>query len=244
MIDMKAIILAAGYGTRLGQAGENLPKGLIPYKDTTLIGHVISELVNINIQEVVVVTNAKYYQQYNIWAKNQPVKINLINDHTLSSEQRLGALGDLKYAVEQAEFSGHNIMVLPSDTYFEFSLKSFLECIGKTPDEFSVIVKQMEPEFIKNRLGCAELSLDNKIVKCVEKPEIPLWPYGVMPFYYYPASIVALIDKYKAEGNSLDAPGSITPWLLKHSIPVNACVVKDKTIDVGTIKEMETLKAM
>jgi glucose-1-phosphate thymidylyltransferase len=241
---MKAIILAAGYGTRLGQVGENLPKGLITYKNTTLIGHVIAELENIQIEEVVVVTNAKYFEHYREWSKKQPIKINLVNDLTVSSDQRLGALGDLKYAIEQAGFIGQNIMVLPSDTYFEFPLNRFLETIKISPDEFAVIVKEMDPEIIKNRLGCAKISEDNKIIEFVEKPENPLWPFGVMPFYYYPANVVTLIERYKSEGNSLDAPGSIISWLLKNKVSVNACIVKDKTIDVGTIKEMETLKTM
>ena len=66
--------------------------------------------------------------------------------------------------------------------------------------------------------------------------------YGVVPFYYYPAKIHSLLAKYEKEGNSMDAPSNIIPWLLKNNLPVRACIATHNTIDVGTLKEIEELR--
>jgi glucose-1-phosphate thymidylyltransferase len=238
----KAIILAAGYGTRLGKAGEQLPKGLIEFNHTNLISHVVTELHSNHVTAIAVVTNAKYYDQYHRWADSQPPGITLINDHTTSPANRLGALGDLRFAIDQLGWQKQNILVAPSDTYFTFPLASFLATITQSPADFAAIVKIMPPEVIKNRFACAALSPDHQILECVEKPEVPLWPYAVLPFYYYPAEIHPLIAKYQAEGNSPDAPGSIIPWFLKNTVRVNACLVADEALDIGTPTELDLLK--
>jgi glucose-1-phosphate thymidylyltransferase len=244
MKKIRALILAAGYGTRLKTIGNNLPKGLITFGNTCLVQHVISELHNNNISEAAIITNEKYYAKYKSWLDCGSYKCILLNDKTRSADERLGALGDLKFAIDQLGWQKENILVVPSDTYFSFSLKPFLNTIAKHPDDFSSIVRKMDIEEIRNRLGCAILSTKKLITKFVEKPAEPPTNYGSIPFYYYPAKIHKLLAKYAAEGNSMDAPGNIIPWLIKNKIPVRASIVSENTLDVGTMVEIEKLRSI
>ena len=56
---MKAIILAAGMGTRLGKYTENLPKGMLPFLGKSLIGRQVETLHSCGINDIVIVTGYK-----------------------------------------------------------------------------------------------------------------------------------------------------------------------------------------
>lgn len=239
----KSIVLAGGYGTRLLDVGQLIPKGLIEYQGTNLINRVVNELQKINIHEIAVVTNAKYFKQYQEWQTATSADVTLLNDTSTSPENRLGALGDLSFAINALGWSNEHILVAPSDTYFAFPLTSFQTTINQYPEEFVTIVRDVGKDAIKNRLGCAVISDTQLITDFVEKPESPQSPYAAIPFYYYPPAILGLLPQYQAEGNSMDAPGNLIPWLLKKSIPVHACVVTDTTIDVGTPAELALLQS-
>ncbi len=52
---MKAIILAAGEGTRLKKYTQDLPKGMLPFADKTLIEHQIDAYRSAGIEDVIIV---------------------------------------------------------------------------------------------------------------------------------------------------------------------------------------------
>jgi len=56
---MKAIILAAGMGTRLGKYTENLPKGMLPFLGKSLIERQVETLRSCGINDIVIVTGYK-----------------------------------------------------------------------------------------------------------------------------------------------------------------------------------------
>jgi len=62
---MKAIILAAGNGTRMGDLTKDLPKPLLPYQGKPFIQHIIDRLIAVNIHEIFIVINPKYRALFN-----------------------------------------------------------------------------------------------------------------------------------------------------------------------------------
>jgi glucose-1-phosphate thymidylyltransferase len=80
---MKAIILAAGYATRMYPLTENQPKALLPIKGKAVIDYIIDQINNIpEIDAIYVVTNRKFYPNFCEWA-------NIMNSHTPSHVGRL-----------------------------------------------------------------------------------------------------------------------------------------------------------
>ena len=77
---MKAIILAAGMGTRLGKYTENLPKGMLNFNGRSLIEWQIFQLKKCGIDQIIVVTGYKkekinytgvqYYHNYEYASTN------------------------------------------------------------------------------------------------------------------------------------------------------------------------------
>ncbi|TAN59481.1 nucleotidyltransferase family protein, partial [bacterium] len=72
---MKALILAAGYGTRLYPLTKKYPKALLPVGTRPLIDYIIDKLSGIkSISEVIVVTNDKFFSNFASWAKRSRLK--------------------------------------------------------------------------------------------------------------------------------------------------------------------------
>jgi glucose-1-phosphate thymidylyltransferase len=126
---MKALILAAGYATRMYPLTENQPKPLLKVGKSSIIEHQLKRLKELpEVEEIFIVTNARFYDQFRIWLNNftYPKKITLINDGTLSKDDRLGAVGDINFSLKEAEING-DMLVLAGDNLFEDDLKDFLK---------------------------------------------------------------------------------------------------------------------
>lgn len=59
MAELKAVILCAGQGRRLAPLTENRPKCLLPVGDKTILEHILDNLEDANIAEVILVTGFK-----------------------------------------------------------------------------------------------------------------------------------------------------------------------------------------
>ena len=100
---MKAIILAAGYATRLYPLTEKFSKALLPVQGKPIISHIVENLYEINkIDEIYVITNNLFYKDFLEWkSTNKYEKVKIINDNTTSDKNKLGAIGDIKYTIDK-----------------------------------------------------------------------------------------------------------------------------------------------
>ena len=62
---MKAIILAAGKGSRLGALGEVHPKCMLPLSNKLIIDHMCDTLLDVGISDIIVVGGYKIEEIYN-----------------------------------------------------------------------------------------------------------------------------------------------------------------------------------
>ena len=121
---MKAIVLCAGYATRLGELTKNMPKPLLRVRNQTLLDLLVDNLQEIDaIDEIVIVSNAKFFKNFKDWAKtresNAPIVV--LNDGSTSNDNRLGAIGDIKFAMKDFDIRRiyHNMLSVnsPYNTY-------------------------------------------------------------------------------------------------------------------------------
>ena len=117
---MKAIILAAGYATRLYPLTENCPKALLPVGGRSILDHLLSHLRHApGLDEVHIVSNHRFFRNLSDWAEGAretyaPLKLKVWDDGTTSNENRLGAIGDIRFAIEKAELDD-DLLVAASD---------------------------------------------------------------------------------------------------------------------------------
>lgn len=231
---MQCILLAAGYATRLYPLTENMPKALLKLGDKTILEMVTDKIDEVkDVENIYIVTNEKFYKNFLGWSKTYsgPKTIKVLNDHTTDNDNRLGAIGDLKYVID-TEKVDDEILVMASDNIFDFSLNDFVSMYRET-DKDMICAHVIENKEDLHSMGVIELEADGKVKSFEEKPQNPKTDLGVPPFYLYKKETISLIDKYLKEGNNPDAPGHFVPWLIEQN-DVYAYVFDAVRIDIGT----------
>ena len=126
---MQCVLLAAGYATRLYPLTENMPKALLRLGKKTILDMVVEKIDEVeDIENIYIVTNEKFSDHFLNWSKSYKgsKQIKIINDRTTSNDNRLGAIGDLKYVIGLENISDE-ILVMASDNIFDFSLNDFVD---------------------------------------------------------------------------------------------------------------------
>lgn len=230
---MKCILLCAGYATRLFPLTENFPKALLEVGERPLLDYILDEVNSLEqVDEIYLVTNAKYTPHFEAWAKekNNIKPITVFNDGTSTNDDRLGAIGDINYTIEKAKIDD-DILVMATDNLFSFKLKDFIDFYNQKKS-VAICVKKEKYDNLK-RLGVVETDEDMRVVGFEEKPAEPKGEYAATAIYMYNKEIIPVFKKYIDEGNNVDAPGNFIAYLYKKE-PVYGYVFDGEWYDVGT----------
>lgn len=240
---MKAIILAAGYATRLYPLTENMPKALLPIKGVTILDSILEKVEKIKeVNEIIIVSNHKFYDTFIKWKNNykRNIPIDIIDDQTTSNETRLGAIGDIELAIK-AKNINEDVIVLASDNYFSFNLENLYNYYKEKKTD-CIIGVPSEGEILKQRkYAIATLDNQDKVLNLIEKPENPESNIVVYAIYIYKKDTLPLFSKYLDEGNNKDAPGNFPSWLHKKK-PIHCYKINGYCYDIGSIDVYNKLK--
>jgi len=239
---MQCILLAAGYATRLYPLTENMPKALLTLGEKTILDMVVDKISEVDdVENIYIVTNEKFHTHFEDWAKTYKGSkgVKVLNDHTTSNDNRLGAIGDLKYVIDNEKIDDE-ILVMASDNIFDFSLCDFVK-VYREKNADMICAHPIENKEELHSMGVVELDEGGRVLSFEEKPEHPKSDMGVPPFYLYRKETLPLVDKYLAEGNNPDAPGHFVPWLIGQT-DVYAFVFNSVRIDIGTVASYEDAK--
>lgn len=236
---MKALILAAGYATRLYPLTKDKPKALLTIGHKTILDFVVDEVLKINeIDEIYIVTNSKFHSSFSNWVaeKNSPVNITVIDDGTSSDETKLGAIGDIIYSIQKEKIDD-DLLIMASDNIFTFSLTDFYNYFKKVNSDCILVGKVENKEDLK-RMANVITNHDGSVKDMVEKPLVPISDIAAYASYFYKKSTLALFNTYIDEGNNPDAPGFFPSWLCKRK-KVFAYEFDGKCYDIGTPSSYE-----
>lgn len=250
---MKAIILAAGYATRLYPLTKDFPKPLLPVGKSVIIDYITEKIQAVDeVDEIFVVTNAHFYKHFLHWSSSTMChkKITIVNDYTTSNENRLGAIRDLYYVIESQGIED-DVMVLAGDNLFEFQLTDMASFFFEKGQN---VITTHELEYIEalKRTGVIQMDQDCRVTEFVEKPLYPASNLAVPPFYIFnKETVIKWIKKYIADVRNetkgfspkLDAPGNLIPYLIENSC-VYAYQFHGNRYDIGNLESYERVKEM
>lgn len=231
---MKAIILAAGYATRLYPLTIDRPKALLPIAGKPILDYIVDEIETIEeVNSLVIISNDKFYNNFEEWksTRSSRLEITVLNDNTTDDTNKLGAVGDVEYAIEKLGID-EDILVMAGDNIFTFKLKDFAEFYKEKKSD-TILAKRIESISDLKRMGNAVLNGSGKVLDMVEKPENPPSDIAVYAVYMYKKETVPMIKQYLEEGGNPDAPGFFPSWLHKKK-DVYAYVFEGDCYDIGT----------
>ena len=207
---MKALILAAGYATRLRPLTDSIPKMLLPLAEQPMLDYLLDRLREVDgLHEIQLVTNARFAQAFEDWA---PRDVTVLDDGTTSNEDRLGAIGDIAFAIERGGLEGEDLLVVAGDNLIGYSLADFVS-FWRDKDGSAIAVRELGDRALLRQYGVVELDEDDRVVGLEEKPAEPKSSLAATASYLYRGEHLALLPRYLEEGNSPDAPGNFMVWL-------------------------------
>src|SRR2546428_3361876 len=141
---MNALILAAGYATRLYPLTLNKAKPLLKVGGKPIIEWLFDNLASVPaLRTVYIVTNDKFASDFQNWAdayQDRPafadrqsgsdlrrgMQIKIINDGSKSDDDKLGAIGDINLFLTRGNLTNADLLVIAGDNLFQQPLTEFV----------------------------------------------------------------------------------------------------------------------
>jgi glucose-1-phosphate thymidylyltransferase len=246
---VQAIILAAGYSTRLRPLTDNTAKPLLEIGGRPILEWILERVLPLpNLTQVLAVVNARFYEQFVDWRKGYSLRqtsgpaLTLVNDGTWSNETRLGAVGDVCLALD-LHGSDDDTLIVAGDNMFASDLAGV--CALRQRHDASVlgVYRFEDPAQVRGRFGVVTIDGTQRVVGFEEKPEEPRSTLAATAIYLLRMQdlrhIIAL--HRRAHAGELNA-GCLIQELLAQGAPVYSEPMS-AWYDIGTPEDLERARA-
>ncbi len=233
-----AVLLCAGYGTRLYPLTRDFPKPLLPVADRPVLDHLMAPLAGLaGLDAIHLVTNARFFDNFKRWRDAWRQRLGsrgpdlvLHNDGSTENANRLGACGDLKLVFDRA---GHweGSLVAAGDNIFCFELKPLWEAFRRGGHHRIVALPETNPERLR-QTGVPVFGPGGRVKALAEKPETPPSRWCAPALYFLKPSAKPLLAEFVATAENSDAPGYFIDYLCRQT-HVEAFRLKARRLDIG-----------
>lgn len=214
-----------------------------------ILGHLLERVLALDdLSEVVVVANSRFADQFEAWREGVEcaVPLRVLDDGSNDDEDKLGAIGDIAFALREAPLGGEDWLVAAGDNLLDFDLRPLQQrfLAERRP---TLALRQVEHAGGPSPSGPSpynEVSLgkDGRVVGFREKPEDLQTDLAAIALYFFPPEVEGLLGRYLAEGGNRDAPGHFVAWLVEHAEVGGACF-EGGWFDIGSLEGLERARA-
>jgi len=184
---MKAVILAAGEGTRLKPFTESMPKVMLPVANKPILLHIIKSLSENNIRDIVMVVGYKKESIMDYFGNGKEFGVEI---EYVTQEKQIGTGHALLQARNRIE---EEFISLPGDNIIDGKSISYLI---KNKCQTSMLVEKSR---YPSKYGVVKIE-GGRIKDIVEKPEKAETNLVSTGIYKFPPDIFDFIDKNLKEG--------------------------------------------
>ena len=209
---MKAMVLAAGFGTRLQPLTHVLPKPMFPVLGRPLLSHTFDILESANITDVAV--NVHHLPDFiiNYFEKQ---KLHDLNLHFSREEKILGTAGGIKKM--EGFLEGGPFILINSDIITDIKLDKVIDFHKKNNSKLTLVVRQdISPE----QYDSIEICKDGRIVHFVGTSSMNIPGNATRVMFTGIQIIEPEIFKRIPEGQFCGTTESIFPQMIKDEVPV------------------------
>lgn len=237
---MIAVLLCAGYATRMYPLTADFPKPLLRVAGKPVIDYLVEQIIDLpGVTRIHVVTNAKFVEHFKAWQMewssaipSKKVAFDIHNNGSTDNANRLGAAADLRFVFKQiAEPS--KVLVSGGDNIFLFRLEPLWRHFQLGQRHYVIAL----PETNENRLmktGVLTLGKENRVLRLHEKPRHPMSNWFCPPLYFLQPTVWPLLDEFLRTSKNDDAPGFFIDFLSRKE-KVYAFKLNASRLDIGSI---------
>jgi len=237
---VKALVLAAGYATRLYPLTLDRPKALLEVGGRPMLDRLLERIEAMDVDEVIVVTNAKFTPHFEEWSKDKP-DVTVVNDATTSNDDRLGAIGDIAFVVDKLGVDD-DLVVVAGDNLFGDDISGF-GAYGREVNAPVLAIHDVGDLSLMREYNQVETDDQGRVTFMEEKPENARTTLAGIALYYYPRHALPLIRQYLDEGNNPDQPGRLPEWLHSRT-PVYTWHLPGEWYDIGSAETLREADAI
>ena len=220
---MRAILLAAGFGSRLRPITDKTPKCLVPINGRPLLDIWLEVLIKNDVKPCLVNTHylAKKVQNY--------IESSAYTEHVLLSHEEiiLGTAGTLAKNIDYFE-SGDG-MLIHADNYSQFSIKEFVEAHYQRPKECIITALAFRTDN-PSACGIFKINKDNIAIEFQEKNNIDIGNLANAAVYILSSEFIEIFKRDFSDTN--DFSSEVLPNFIKK---IFVHETKELFLDIGTI---------
>jgi len=221
---MKAVILAAGQGTRLRPVTLTMPKPLVPVANQPLIAYAIDMLKHAGLTQIGIVVND--LDSPIVTQLNSGADFGVTLSYIVQHEQK-----GLAHAIGLCEefVAGQPFCVFLGDNIFQDKMQSWLCEFATTSAQVSLALGEVSDP---TRFGIAEVA-NGQIVQVVEKPQEPKSNLAIAGVYLFKPSIFEGIRRITPSKRGEYEITDAIQWMITHGHEVRYYTVSGWWIDAG-----------
>jgi mannose-1-phosphate guanylyltransferase/phosphomannomutase len=222
-MNMKAVILAGGKGTRLRPFTHIVPKPLLPFKERPILEHIILYLKNYGITDIIITLSHLGYQIRNYFGDGKELGVHI---EYFEEKEPLGTAGCL---IPFKDHLKETFLVLGGDNITALKLDEFMKFHKEKKGIATIAIFEFEE---KTKWGIYELNHDCSISRFLEKP-VFRHNAGTMIFCLEPE-----IFKYIPAGHGIaNLTDHVIPRLLQSGEKMFGFRFSDFWLDIGSMDD-------
>lgn len=241
---MKAMILAAGEGTRVRPLTYDLPKPMIPVVGKPVMEYLVELLFHHRIKDIMVNVShlpeaiESYFSDGHRWGVNIGYSYEGHIQNGVLHAEPLGSAGGIKRIQEFGGVFDDTFIVVCGDAIIDLDLTELLRKHWQSGNKASIVLKQVEQHRLPD-YGVVDVGELGQVVSFQEKPSVEeaLSDLVSTGIYIFEPEII----DYIPSGAIYDIGSDLLPDLLKKKIPFGAIQMPFRWLDIGRLSDYWTI---
>ncbi len=246
---MKAMILAAGKGTRVRPLTYDLPKPMIPILGKPVMAYLVEHLAKYGVTEIMVNVSYLHEKIEEYFGEGHQFGVQIgysfegyTNDDGEVVPQPIGSAGGMKKIQEFGGFFDETTIVLCGDALIDLDLKSALFEHRRKGALATVITKEVPWDKVSS-YGVVVTDADGRITEFQEKPDQEQAKSNFIStgIYIFEPQVINMIPADRP----FDIGSELFPLLAKEGLPFYAQTRSFNWIDIGSVSDYwQTLQSV
>ncbi|WP_211441874.1 sugar phosphate nucleotidyltransferase [Collimonas humicola] len=238
---MKAMILAAGKGTRVRPLTYDLPKPMIPILGKPVMAYLVEYLASYGVREIMVNVSYLHHKIEEYFGDGSQYGVQIgysfegyTNDRGEVVAEPLGSAGGMKKIQQFGHFFDDTTVVICGDALIDLDLASALFEHKNKGAMASVITKEVPWDKVNN-YGVVVMDQDGRVQSFQEKPEQheALSNFASTGIYIFEPEVIDLIPA----DTMFDIGSELFPLMARKNLPFYAQQRFFNWTDIGTVTD-------
>lgn len=224
---MVAILLCAGFGTRLYPITKKRPNALLDIAGKPVLDYQMEQLCGMeDLSEIHIVVNSRFAANFFPWwakwrkqCEQYGITVKLHNDGSLDEENRLGEVGDLAFVARLVDTT-KGVIVSAGDNIYRFPLRPIVDRFMQSDD--SLVLAFPETHYaVLQQHTVIEFDDETRVTQIHDQSDDPPSQWICPNLYFLQPSALALVTDYLEHAGERDRLAQFLGYLVKNQ-PVRA----------------------